>query len=74
MSQQGSNKMQGHLLTMAEAGEVLFGDNTERGRRRAAYLIKSQKIKTIKNGRQTLVRRDILNKVFFGIDDKSKDS
>lgn len=74
MSQQGSNKMQGHLLTMAEAGEVLFGDYSDRNRRRATYLIKTQKIKTIKNGRQTLVRRDILDKVFFGIDDKSKDS
>ena len=73
MPQQGSNKMQGHLLTMAEAGEVLFGDNTERGRKRAAYLIKTQNIKTIKNGRQTLVRRDILDKA-FGIDDGSEDS
>ncbi len=60
-------EMKATVLTMREAGAVLFGESSERARKRAIYLLKTQKIKTIQNGAQTLVRRDVLQKE-FGID------
>ena len=63
--------MKAALLTMREAGVVLFGESSESARRRAKFLLKSQGIKTIQNGTQTLVRRDVLQKE-FGIDYQRK--
>jgi len=57
--------MERHLLTIAECSEVLFGENTSAARKRARRLLQKLEIDTIKNGRQTLVRRDYLNKAFF---------
>lgn len=56
--------MTGSLLTMKEAAHVLFGKDDEAARKRATYLLKNQNVKTIKNGRQTLVSRDVLVKAF----------
>jgi hypothetical protein len=64
-------EMKATVLTMREAGAVLFGESSEKARKRAAYLLKTQGIKTIKNGKQTLVRRDVLQKE-FGIDYQGK--
>ena len=54
-----------HLLTIAECSEVLFGENTDPARKRAKRLLNKLEIPIIKNGRQTLVRRDHLNRAFF---------
>jgi len=59
--------MPGSLLTMKEAAQALFGESDRAAKQRAIYLLKKQNVKTINNGRQMLVRRDVLQRV-FGID------
>ena len=59
--------MTGSVLTMKEAAHVLFGQNDDNARKRAIALLKRNNVDLIKNGRNHLVRRDVLQKA-FGID------
>ena len=57
----------GSVLTMKEAANVLFGENDDNARKRAIALLKRNNVDLIKNGRNHLVRRDVLRKA-FGVD------
>lgn len=54
----------GYLLTMTEAARVLFGQGDDNARKRAIALLKRNNVQLIKNGRNHLVRRDVLQKAF----------
>ena len=58
--------MTGSVLTMKEAAHVLFGQNDDNARKRAIALLKRNNVDLIKNGRNHLVRRDVLQKSFWG--------
>lgn len=65
--------MSGLLLTLSEAGELLFGEKSTRNRRRAQYLLAKNNTPTIRNGRQILVKRALVRSLIFDnvIDAKS---